>query len=88
MTQIALVCNWNLEKISGFHEAIGDVIALSVSTPKHMQKIGLLEKAADDPEVDINYLYAMALDKIAFLPFGFLLDQVNYPPPGKMLNIN
>lgn len=62
---------------SGFHEAIGDVIALSVSTPKHMQKIGLLEKAADDPEVDINYLYAMALDKIAFLPFGFLLDQVN-----------
>lgn len=64
---------------SGFHEAIGDVIALSVSTPKHMQKIGLLEKAADDPEVDINYLYAMALDKIAFLPFGFLLDQVEYP---------
>jgi len=60
----------------GFHEAIGDVVALSVSTPKHMQKIGLLDKAADDPEVDINYLYAMALDKIAFLPFGFLLDQV------------
>lgn len=50
---------------------------MSVSTPKHMQKIGLLDKAADDPEVDINYLYAMALDKIAFLPFGFLLDQVN-----------
>lgn len=59
----------------GFHEAIGDVIALSVSTPKHLQKIGLLEKVADDPEVDINYLYAMALDKIAFLPFGYLLDQ-------------
>jgi peptidyl-dipeptidase A len=60
----------------GFHEAIGDVVALSVSTPKHMQKIGLLDKTADDPEVDINYLYSMALDKIAFLPFGFLLDQV------------
>lgn len=60
----------------GFHEAIGDVIALSVSTPKHMQQIGLLDSATDDPEVDINYLYSMALDKIAFLPFGFLLDQV------------
>lgn len=60
----------------GFHEAIGDVIALSVSTPKHLQKIGLLDKLADDPEVDINHLYAMALDKIAFLPFGYLLDQV------------
>ena len=62
--------------MTGFHEAIGDVIALSVSTPRHMEKIGLLEKPADDPEVDINHLYSMALDKIAFLPFGFLLDQV------------
>lgn len=41
-----------------------------------MQKIGLLDSADDDPEVDVNYLYAMALDKIAFLPFGYLLDQV------------
>jgi len=37
----------------------------------------LLDKVTDDPQVDINYLYAMALDKIAFLPFGYLLDQVN-----------
>lgn len=59
----------------GFHEAVGDVIALSVSTPKHLHKIGLLDKVTDDPQVDINYLYAMALDKIAFLPFGYLLDQ-------------
>lgn len=28
----------------GFHEAIGDVLALSVSTPKHLQSIGLLDK--------------------------------------------
>ena len=61
----------------GFHEAVGDVIALSVSTPKHLHKIGLLDKVTDDPQVDINYLYAMALDKIAFLPFGYLLDQVS-----------
>ncbi len=49
-----------------------------------MQKIGLLERTADDSEVDINYLYAMALDKIAFLPFGFLLDQV----PKKFKNLS
>lgn len=33
----------------GFHEAIGDVLALSASTPKHLQSIGLLEEVSDDP---------------------------------------
>ncbi|XP_041431911.1 angiotensin-converting enzyme isoform X1 [Xenopus laevis] len=59
----------------GFHEAIGDVLALSVSTPKHLQSIGLLDKVEDNAESDINYLMSIALDKIAFLPFGFLMDQ-------------
>ncbi|XP_041371786.1 uncharacterized protein LOC121385251 [Gigantopelta aegis] len=59
----------------GFHEAIGDVMALSVATPGHLHKIGLLEKLEDDSETDLNYLMLMALDKIAFLPFGYLVDQ-------------
>ncbi|KAM9832332.1 angiotensin-converting enzyme [Neosynchiropus ocellatus] len=59
----------------GFHEAIGDVLALSVSTPKHLQSIGLLDKVENNPESDINFLMSMALDKIAFLPFGYLMDQ-------------
>ncbi|CAL1599147.1 unnamed protein product [Knipowitschia caucasica] len=59
----------------GFHEAIGDVLALSVSTPKHLQSIGLLDKVENNPESDINFLMNMALDKIAFLPFGYLMDQ-------------
>ncbi|XP_036407894.1 angiotensin-converting enzyme-like [Megalops cyprinoides] len=59
----------------GFHEAIGDVLALSVSTPKHLHSIGLLDKAENNPESDINYLMKTALDKIAFLPFGYLMDQ-------------
>lgn len=59
---------------SGFHEAVGDVLALSVATPKHLQKVGLLSKVDDDPESDINFLMKMALDKIAFLPFGYLMD--------------
>lgn len=59
----------------GFHEAIGDVLSLSVSTPKHLYTIGLLDELVDDEETDINYLLKMALQKIAFLPFGFLIDQ-------------
>ncbi|KAK3605969.1 hypothetical protein CHS0354_019648 [Potamilus streckersoni] len=59
----------------GFHEAVGDVISLSVSTPKHLRKIGLLDEGPDDEENDINFLMKMALEKIAFLPFGYLIDQ-------------
>ncbi|GBN45332.1 Angiotensin-converting enzyme [Araneus ventricosus] len=58
----------------GFHEAIGDVLALSVSTPKHLQSIGLLDEVADDPEGDLNFLLRTALDKVSFLPSGYLID--------------
>ena len=57
----------------GFHEAIGDTIALSV-TPEYLVKIGLLDKAPDASR-DIGLLMRDALDKIAFLPFGLLIDQ-------------
>ncbi|UYV61433.1 hypothetical protein LAZ67_1004812 [Cordylochernes scorpioides] len=58
----------------GFHEAIGDVLALSVVTPKHLHKIGFLDKVENDTEAEINFLMSMALEKIAFLPFGYLTD--------------
>uniref|UniRef100_A0A3P9JMD2 Angiotensin-converting enzyme n=1 Tax=Oryzias latipes TaxID=8090 RepID=A0A3P9JMD2_ORYLA len=58
-----------------FHEAIGDVLAMSVSTPKHLKSIGLLDKVEENYESDINFLMSMALDKIAFLPFGYLMFQ-------------
>ncbi len=57
----------------GFHEAIGDTVALSV-TPEYLVKIGLLDKAPD-PSRDIGLLMNKALEKIAFLPFGLLIDQ-------------
>jgi peptidyl-dipeptidase A len=57
----------------GFHEAIGDTIALSV-TPEYLVKIGLLDKAPD-ASGDIPLLMKMALDKLAFLPFGLIVDQ-------------
>ncbi|ELU13139.1 hypothetical protein CAPTEDRAFT_175968 [Capitella teleta] len=59
----------------GFHEAIGDVLALSVSTPEHLEEIGLLPDFEDDPDGDLNFLMNQALAKIAFIPFGYLIDQ-------------
>ncbi|KAH9488845.1 hypothetical protein Btru_058674 [Bulinus truncatus] len=59
----------------GVHEAIGDVISLSLMTPEHMKTIGLLKTFSNDTESDLNFLMSMALQKIAFLPFGFLVDQ-------------
>ena len=57
----------------GFHEAIGDTIALSV-TPEYLVKIGLLDQAPDASN-DIGLLLHKALEKIAFLPFGLVIDQ-------------
>ena len=57
----------------GFHEGIGDTIALSI-TPEYLVKVGLLD-GAPPPEKDLGLLMRLALDKIAFLPFGLLVDQ-------------
>ena len=57
----------------GFHEAIGDTIALSV-TPEYLVRIGMIDKAPDASK-DLGLLMNRALEKIAFLPFGLLVDQ-------------
>jgi len=71
----------------GFHEGIGDTIALSV-TPAYLKEIGLVEHVTDDPKADLNALLDRALHAIAFLPFGKLLDEWRWrvfdgrtPPP-------
>jgi peptidyl-dipeptidase A len=56
----------------GFHEAIGDSIALAI-TPEYLNKVGLL--ATIPQSDDTSYLLRQALDKVAFLPFGLLIDQ-------------
>jgi peptidyl-dipeptidase A len=56
-----------------FHEAIGDTIALSV-TPPYLKQLGLIDKVPA-PGSDIGFLLNRALDKVAFLPFGYLVDQ-------------
>jgi peptidyl-dipeptidase A len=57
----------------GFHEALGDVLALSV-TPEYLVKIGLLDKAPD-ASADTGLLLRTAMERLAFLPFGLLVDQ-------------
>ena len=58
----------------GFHEAIGDTVVLSM-TPGYLAEVGLVKSAADDPQAVINRQMQMALDGIAFLPFGKLVDE-------------
>ncbi|HEY0599169.1 M2 family metallopeptidase [Brevundimonas sp.] len=58
----------------GFHEAIGDFVGLSALTPTYLNQIGLLDRVPGEEE-DIPFLLKMALDKIAFLPFGLMVDR-------------
>jgi peptidyl-dipeptidase A len=58
----------------GFHEAIGDAIALSI-TPSYLKEVGLLSEVSDNDKGVINKQMQDALQKIAFLPFGKLIDQ-------------
>ncbi len=57
----------------GFHEALGDTIALSV-TPEYLREIGLVAEVPD-PSQDLGLLLYRALEKVAFLPFGLLVDR-------------
>ena len=59
----------------GFHEAIGDMIALSI-TPEYLVQVGLLDEAkVPASDKDIGLLLRQAMDKVAFLPFGLLVDK-------------
>ncbi|MCF8709614.1 M2 family metallopeptidase [Rhizorhapis sp. SPR117] len=59
----------------GFHEAIGDFVALSI-TPQYLVDIGLMDPAkVPSAEKDIGLLLRQAMDKVAFLPFGLLVDK-------------
>jgi peptidyl-dipeptidase A len=57
----------------GFHEAVGDTISLSV-TPEYLRTVGLLSQVPG-PDGDIGLLLHKALEKVAFLPFGLMIDR-------------
>ncbi len=58
----------------GFHEAIGDALTLSI-TPGYLKRLGLVDAVPSDDQGLINVQMKDALEKIAFLPFGKLIDQ-------------
>ena len=58
----------------GFHEAIGDFVGLSALTPTYLNQVGILDKVPGT-EGDTPFLLKMALDKIAFMPFGLMVDR-------------
>lgn len=62
----------------GFHEAVGDAIALSVLTPKHLAKIGLMKSGELDEKSRINELFKKAVKVVAFLPFAYTMDKYRY----------
>lgn len=57
----------------GFHEAVGDTLSLSI-TPEYLAKLGLLDEVPD-ASGDLGLLMQQALEKVAFLPFGLMVDQ-------------
>ena len=57
----------------GFHEAIGDTVALSIND-SYLKEIGMIDQVPD-ASGDLPYLMKMALEKVAFLPFGLLVDK-------------
>jgi peptidyl-dipeptidase A len=55
----------------GFHEALGDTISLSV-TPAYLVKLNMMKSLPPD---NLNPLMKKAIEKIAFLPFGLIMDR-------------
>ena len=64
----------------GFHEGVADILSLAVGTATYFQRLGLLSSDVDinDEETNINILFDMALERIAFLPFGYLIDRYRW----------
>lgn len=71
-----IVCSVNTNFL-GFHEAVSDAIGLSVFTHQHLHKIGLYNNLTDDYDSSMNFLMLMALRKVAYMPFAYIVDQVS-----------
>ena len=63
----------------GFHEAIGELMAMAGATPKHLYSIGLIEELIEDEKLDANFLMSQSLITISTLPFHLgTLHTVDY----------
>ncbi|XP_028636529.1 angiotensin-converting enzyme-like protein Ace3 [Grammomys surdaster] len=57
-----------------FEEAVGSMISLSASSHKHLLSRGLLSQQHQDSEEEVNFLFGIALEKIPFIPFSYMID--------------
>ncbi len=64
----------------GYHEGVADIVSLAVSTVSYYQHLGLLGKEVDptDHETNINALFTTALQRLAFLPAGYVVDKIRW----------
>ena len=63
----------------GFHETIGDIFSLSADTPNHLKVLGLISPDyQEDEQMLINRLLKSALNKVAFLPFSFVMEKYRW----------
>lgn len=62
----------------GFHEGIANAILLSAFNPVHLHRVGLFYNSTENYETNMNFLMNMALKKIAYAPFAYLVDQASW----------
>ena len=64
----------------GFHEGVADILSLAVGTADYYQRLGLLSNEVDvaDEETNINILFDNAMKRLAFMPFGYLVDKYRW----------
>jgi peptidyl-dipeptidase A len=58
----------------GFHEGVGDTLALAI-TPGYLERLGLLAESPSSERMIVNHQMKTALQRVAFLPFGLLIDE-------------
>ncbi|CAF3327866.1 unnamed protein product, partial [Rotaria sp. Silwood2] len=63
---------------AGFHEAIGDTIGIFAISPTHLITLDFLDENVVNSHYEINYLLRLALQKVAFLPFAYVMDKYRF----------
>ncbi|CAF4766054.1 unnamed protein product, partial [Rotaria sp. Silwood2] len=63
---------------ASFHEAIGDTIGIFAISPTHLITLGFLDENVVNSHYEINYLLRLALQKVAFLSFAYVMDKYRF----------
>lgn len=60
--------------ISAFHDAISDIVAVQLTSPAHLKSLDLV-KVDTGPEVTLNHLLWVALEKFPLMAYAYVLDK-------------